>query len=238
MSKRAIAHLRRADPAIAAVIDLVGPCRFAANAAGTHLDAVIRAIVYQQLSGSAASTIHGRLMALFGGAPTAVTVLAASEDSLRSVGLSRQKVAYLKDLARLAHSGELPIESLHDLDDAAILAALTRVKGVGVWTAQMFLMFRLGRPDVLPVLDLGIRKAVQRAYRLRELPSPERVRKLGAAWSPHGTIASWYLWRSLDAVGASRTPPEKRQGAASTPPGRGGRHGRRQKPGASRTVKA
>ena len=113
--------------------------------------------------------------------------------------MSRGKAAYLKDLAARVLSGELPVETLHELSDDEVIAALTRVKGIGPWTAQMFLMFRLGRPDVLPDLDLGIQKGIQRAYRLRKLPPPEKVKKMGAKWAPHRTIAAWYLWRLLDA---------------------------------------
>ena len=112
--------------------------------------------------------------------------------------MSRQKSAYLKDLGSRVASGELPIETLHELTDEEIISALTQVKGIGRWTAQMFLMFRLGRPDVLPDLDLGVQKAIQKAYRLRKLPTPEKVKKIGAKWAPYRTVASWYLWRSLD----------------------------------------
>jgi DNA-3-methyladenine glycosylase II len=120
------------------------------------------------------------------------------DEQLRGVGLSRQKLSYLKDLAARVASSELAIETLHDLPDDEVIETLVRVKGVGRWTAQMFLMFRLGRPDVLPELDLGIQNAVQRAYRLRKRPTPERVRKIGAPWAPYRTVASWYLWRSLE----------------------------------------
>ena len=155
--------------------------------------------MYQQLSGKAAATIHGRVLDLFGGrAPTPEELATASEASLRAAGLSRQKLMYLKDLASRVASGEVPIETLHELPDEAVIDALVRVKGVGRWTAQMFLMFRLGRPDVLPELDLGIQNAIRRAYRLRSRPTPERVAKIGAPWAPYRTVASWYLWRSLD----------------------------------------
>jgi DNA-3-methyladenine glycosylase II len=136
---------------------------------------------------------------LYGGRPPLPSELATTPDEqLRAVGLSRQKSAYLKDLGSRVASGELPIETLHELTDDEIVAALTQVKGIGRWTAQMFLMFRLGRPDVLPDLDLGIQKGIQRAYRLRKLPTPERVKKIGAKWAPYRTVASWYLWRYLD----------------------------------------
>jgi DNA-3-methyladenine glycosylase II len=197
--RRALAHLRRVDERIARVIERVGACRFAPRAEGTHFDALMRAIVYQQLSGKAASTILGRVLALYGGRyPTAEELLATPEEQLRAAGLSRQKLSYLRDLARHVQDGTLPLDRLHELDDTRIIEALTAVKGIGRWSAQMFLMFRLGRPDVLPDGDLGIRKGLQRAYRMRKLPAPKRVQAVGARWSPYATYACWYLWRSLD----------------------------------------
>ena len=188
-TRRAVAHLKRADPTLAAVIARVGPCRFEARAEGTHFEAVARSIVYQQLSGKAAGTIHGRFHALYGG---------RAPDALRAAGLSRQKVGYLRDLAARVDAGDLPLADIETLGDEAVVAALTRVKGVGRWTAQMFLMFRLGRPDVLPDLDLGVQKAVQLAYGLPAMPKPADVLRVGAPWAPHRTVAAWYLWRSLD----------------------------------------
>ncbi|MGH7719743.1 MAG: DNA-3-methyladenine glycosylase family protein [Gemmatimonadaceae bacterium] len=215
MHRKAIQHLRRCDPTLARVIEQVGPCGFEARVEGSHFDAIVRAIVYQQLSGSAAFTIHSRLLNLYGGTPPLPAQLAATPDeTLRGVGLSRQKIAYLRDLAARADSGALPVLRLHELEDAAVVEALTQVKGVGVWTAQMFLMFRLARPDVLPDLDLGIRKAIQRAYGLRKLPTVERIHRIGEKWQPYRTIASWYLWRSLDQKGAAGTPASRRQGGA------------------------
>lgn len=202
---RAVTHLKRADPKLAVVIEQVGPCRFAPRPEGTHFEAVARAIVYQQLSGKAAATIHDRFTALFrNGTPEARELLALPEEALRSVGLSRQKTGYLRDLAHRAHTGAVPIETLHERSDEEIVAALTSITGVGRWTAQMFLIFRLGRPDVLPELDLGIQKAIRRAYRLRTHPDPKRVTTIGAAWAPYRSIAAWYLWRSLDPVALTR----------------------------------
>jgi DNA-3-methyladenine glycosylase II len=166
---------------------------------GSHFDHIVRAIVYQQLSWRAAQTIYGRLVDHFGGRPQPAELLRTREASLRACGLSRQKLGYLLDMAAKARSGEVGFEALHELTDEEVIAALRKVKGVGVWTAQMFLIFRLGRPDVLPTTDLGIQKAVQRAYRLRKLPTPVRVQRLGASWRPFASVASWYLWRSLDA---------------------------------------
>ena len=197
--RRALAHLRRTDPRIAQVIERVGPCSFTPRADGTHFDALMRAIVYQQLSGKAAASILARVLALYGDRyPTAAELLSTPEERLRGAGLSRQKMSYLQDLARHAESGALPLERLHELSDADIIAALTAVKGIGRWSAQMFLMFRLGRPDVLPDIDLGVRKGLQRAYRMRKLPPPKRVQEIGARWSPYSTYACWYLWRLLD----------------------------------------
>jgi len=197
--KKAVTHLRATDPVLAGVIDRVGPCRASVTTKGSHFGAVVRAIVYQQLSGSAAATIHGRVVALFGGRePTPRALLKLDDVVLRSAGLSGQKTAYVKDLAAHAVSRRFPLERLHEFGDDEVIATLTTVKGVGRWTAQMFLMFRLGRPDVLPDLDLGIQKGIQRAYGLRRLPTPPQVLTRGASWAPYRTIASWYLWRLLD----------------------------------------
>ena len=197
--RTAIAHLIGADATLASVIERVGSFRLQRRIEGTHFDAVCRSIVYQQLSGKAAATIHGRVLGLYGGrAPTPDELVATRDDVLRDAGLSRQKLTYLKDLASRVASDDVPIERLHELSDDGVIDALVRVKGVGRWTAQMFLMFRLGRPDVLPEADLGIQNAIQRAYGLRKRPAPRRVAKIGAPWAPYRTVASWYLWRSLE----------------------------------------
>ena len=181
------------------MIEQVGPFRMTLRGEGTHFDHVMRAIVYQQLSGKAAKTIHDRVLALYGGGVPEPAMLASTpDDQLRACGLSRQKLGYIKDLAARTASGEVPMHRLHEMSDADVISTLTQVKGVGVWTAQMFLMFRLGRLDVLPVADLGIQTAVQRAYRLRERATPAQVEKVGTPWRPYATVASWYLWRSLD----------------------------------------
>lgn len=196
---KAVTHLRAADPVLAGVIDRVGPCGARVTTDGSHFGAVVRSIVYQQLSGKAAATIHGRVVALFGGRePTPRALLTLDDAVLRGAGLSGQKTAYVKDLATHAASRRFPMERLHEYGDDEVIATLTTIKGVGRWTAQMFLMFRLGRPDVLPDLDLGIQKGIQRAYGLRRLPTPPQVLKRGAVWAPYRTIASWYLWRVLD----------------------------------------
>ena len=192
-------YLKRADPILARVIQRVGPCRFEPREKGTHFDALLRSIVYQQLSGKAAGTILDRVLALYGGRyPRPAQLLETSEEALRQAGLSRQKLAYLRDLATKVDSGEVPLARVRRLPDEEIITHLTHVKGIGRWTAQMFLMFRLGRPDVLPELDLGIQTAIQRAYDLPKRPAPADVLRIGATWRPHATIASWYLWRSLE----------------------------------------
>ena len=196
---RAIAHLKAADPVLGAWIDAAGPCAWRAERDGTHFDHIARSIVYQQLSGAAASTIYWRVLALYGGrAPTPAELLDTPDDDLRAAGLSRQKIGYLRDLAHRVHTGDVPLENVEALGDDEVIAALTRIKGVGRWTAQMFLMFRLGRPDVLPELDLGVQKGLQLAYRKRALPTPKDVQRIGAAWAPYRSVASWYLWRLLD----------------------------------------
>ena len=197
--RKAVAHLRAADPGLAAVMERVGRCRFAPRAEGTHFDALVRAVIYQQLSGKAAATIHSRVEGIYGGRPPVPAEMIETPDAdLRAAGLSRQKLGYLKDLAERVESGELPVDDLEGLGDDEVLEALTGVKGVGRWTAQMFLMVRLGRPDVLPELDLGVRKGIQQLHGLDELPAPRRVTELGEVWRPYRTIAAWYLWRSLE----------------------------------------
>lgn len=197
--RRGVTYLKRADPHLAAVIAQVGPCRFAPRAEGTHFEAVARAIVYQQLSGKAAGTIHTRFHGLYGGrAPEPAELLTTPDEALRAAGLSRQKIGYLRDLAARVDAGDVPLAMIEALDDGAAIDALTRVKGVGRWTAQIFLMFRLGRPDVLPELDLGVQKGIQLAYGRSALPKPAEVAQMGERWAPWRTVAAWYLWRLLD----------------------------------------
>ena len=196
---------------MAQVIDEVGPCTLELRTAGTHFDALIRSIVYQQLSGKAAATIHGRVRAMFdSGAPLPQQIAAAQHEALRKAGLSNQKAGYLRNLAEHSLNGSLPVESLHELGDQDIIDALTQVKGIGRWSAQMFLMFRLGRPDVLPDLDLGVQKGMQRAYRMRKLPSPKRVLEVGSKWAPYRTIGSWYMWRVLELPAEALRGPRPR----------------------------
>lgn len=194
-----VRYLKRVDPVLARIIAEVGPCRIQLRTEGTHFQALTRSIVFQQLSGKAAGTILSRFNALYpNNAPTPEAVLTTADETLRGVGLSRQKITYMRDLASKVVSGELPLDEVEAMADEDLIAHLVQVKGIGRWTAQMFLMFRLGRPDVLPELDLGIQNAIKLAYRKRKRPTPKDVKKIGAKWTPHASVACWYLWRSLD----------------------------------------
>ena len=197
--RRAVTHLKRVDPALGAVIDRVGPCRWTGTTDHTHFGFVLRCIVYQQLSGKAAATIFGRVQALYGNrAPTEPELLSTRTPKLRAAGLSARKVEYAKELAKRSHSGELALHELHAMPDDDVLATLVQVRGIGRWTAQMVMMFHLGRADVFPELDLGVQKGVQKLLELRRLPSPERTAKVGGRWAPYRTVAAWYMWRSLE----------------------------------------
>lgn len=189
------------DPRMAEVIAKVGACTMEPRADGTHFEHLARAIVYQQLSGSAAATIYGRFRTAVGatdGPPDPLRLLAADDAVLRGCGLSAAKMNAVRDLAKHVHEGSLPLDRLDALDDQEIIDALVAVRGIGPWTAQMFLMFRLGRPDVLPVLDLGVRKGAQKIYRTRKLPDAARLGKIARNWRPWSSVASWYCWRVLD----------------------------------------
>lgn len=199
---RGLAHLKRADPVLAGVIAAVGRLpdpRVGRPPREDHYGALVRAIVGQQLSVSAARSIYGRLTERFGGRPpTPREILADDPEELRAAaGLSRAKVGFLRSLAEHVRDGELELERLGQLDDETVIAELVAVKGLGVWTAHMFLMFHLERPDVLPVGDLGIRRAIERAYGLRELPQASAMEEIALPWRPHRTLACRYLWRSL-----------------------------------------
>jgi DNA-3-methyladenine glycosylase II len=196
---RARRVLLRRDPILAALIRRHGPCGLVAARRADHFSALVRAITGQQLSTKAAATIYARMAALMpGGVPTPEGFAALTDEQLRAAGMSRQKIAYLRDLCAKVTKGTLDLQSLDALSDDEVIAALVTVKGIGRWSAEMFLIFRLLRPDVLPVADLGIVVAVQRAYKLRKRPTAERLRTLGEAWRPYRSVASWYLWRSLD----------------------------------------
>lgn len=197
---RACRALMRRDPVIAALIRQHGDCGLASSPRTDPFHALLHAIIAQQLSTKAARTIEARFSALFDGGAVPAAVVAATDEQLRGVGLSPQKLRYVRDLSGRLLDGSLDLGTLASLSDDEVITALTSVKGIGRWTAEMFLMFRLHRFDVLPVGDLGILKAVQRAYRLRKLPSPERLTKIGETWRPYRSVACWYLWASLDAA--------------------------------------
>jgi DNA-3-methyladenine glycosylase II len=190
--------LARRDPVIRNLMRRYGECGLAKAQRTDPFRALLHAIIAQQLSTKAAATIEARFAALFDGRPTAAAIAATPDDRLRAVGLSPQKLRYIRDLCARTLGGSLTLDALESLPDDDVVAALTSVKGIGRWTAEMFLMFRLHRPDVLPVGDLGIVKAVQRAYKLRLAPTPGRLTRLGENWRPYRSVACWYLWASLD----------------------------------------
>jgi DNA-3-methyladenine glycosylase II len=192
-------YLMRKDPVLGAAIKAIGACGMAERQRKDHLSALVSAIVSQQLSTKAAATIFGRFVALFPGdhIPDAAAIAAQTDAALRGVGLSGQKVGYMRDLSARLIDGRLALDELETLPDEQVIERLVAVKGFGRWTAEMFLMFRLHRPDVLPAGDLGIVVAIQRLYKLRKRPDPRRVLKIGEAWRPYRSVASWYLWQSL-----------------------------------------
>jgi 3-methyladenine DNA glycosylase/8-oxoguanine DNA glycosylase len=195
----ALARLRAADPALGEVIDRVGRFRMALGHAGDPFNALARSIVYQQLSGNAAATIFGRVQALFpDGVPSPARLLAMRTPRLRKAGLSRQKEAALRDLSRHVASGALPVDRLHTLEDEELATRLQAVRGIGRWSAEMFMMFHLGRPDVWPCDDLGVRKAVAKLRGRAELPHRREMLVLGEPYRPFRSVAAWYLWRSLE----------------------------------------
>jgi DNA-3-methyladenine glycosylase II len=200
--RRAERLLARRDPVLRSFIRTIGPCGMARSQREDPFVAMLEAIIWQQLSTKAAAAIYARVLAALpaGGPPTPPNVAAADPTVLRAAGLSRGKVAYIQDLAIKVRDGLVHLDRLDSLDDEAVIEELTKVKGIGRWTAEMFLMFRLHRPDVLPVGDLGIVKAIQRAYRLRRVPTPARMTRIAESWRPYRSVACWYLWHSLDAV--------------------------------------
>jgi DNA-3-methyladenine glycosylase II len=195
-ARAAADHLRSCDPRMATLVERIGPLRLRPQSC-SHFESLARAIVYQQLSGKAAATIFGRIAALSGGDVSPTVVSRLRDDSLRQAGLSGQKLSYLRDLSARVLQRSLDLERLPGMPDEEVVSELIAVKGIGRWSAEMFLIFRLGRPDVLPVGDLGVRRAVQKTYRLRKLPEPQRLAEIGEPWRPWRTAASWYLWRSL-----------------------------------------
>jgi O-6-methylguanine DNA methyltransferase len=206
----AVAHLRACDEALARVMDTIGPFRIERSKRPSIFVALAQAIVYQQLTGKAAATIFARLCALFPEAergPTPEQILGASDEELRGAGLSRSKLLSLRDLARKAADGEIPtIAEIRRMEDEAIIKCLTEIRGIGRWTAEMLLIFHLGRPDVLPADDYGVRKGFAIAYE-RELPSPKELAAYGLRWKPYRTVASWYLWRVVERATARKVIP-------------------------------
>jgi DNA-3-methyladenine glycosylase II len=194
--RKATNHLRKCDPVLCAIIERVGPCRMQFSPA--EFCSLAEAIVYQQLNGTAAETIFKRFVALAGNPLTPEGILKLSDAQLRSVGLSKQKSAYLKDLAEKTASGLLDFARLPELSDEEVIEHLTQVKGIGVWTAHMFLMFSLRRPDVLPTGDYGVQMAMKKHYKKRKVPKPKDMEKIARLWTPYRSVACWYLWRSLD----------------------------------------
>lgn len=195
--QQALDHLTAADTKLAAWMERIGPCTMAFHP--PEFSTLARSIVFQQLSGKAAATIYKRLEDAMG--PDGVRpegILRLEPEAMKPLGLSGQKAKYLRSLAEKTLDGTIDFASLPSLSDEEVIAHLTSAKGVGVWTAQMFLMFALRRPDVLPLGDLGIRNAMQRLYKLRTPPKPERMTRIARPWKPYTTYACWYLWRGLD----------------------------------------
>jgi len=194
--RKAIFHLKKSDPVMRAIIERVGPCRIEFGDPTFH--SLAEAIIYQQLNGKAAVTIFKRFTDAAGTPVTPEGILKLSLQQMRAVGLSKQKSSYLLDLAAKTQSGLLNFEKLTDMEEAEVIEHLTQVKGVGVWTAHMFLMFTMRRPDVLPTGDYGIQVAMKKHYRKRKLPKPKDMEKIARPWSPYRSVACWYLWRSMD----------------------------------------
>jgi DNA-3-methyladenine glycosylase II len=194
--KEAIDHLKRADPVLSEIIGRVGDYRIEFRE--PDFETLVKSIIYQQLSGRVASVIFGRLAKAAGGGITPETVLKLRPSRMRALGLSGQKTAYIRDLARHARKGTVDFQRLPGLDDQQVIEHLTQVKGIGPWTVHMFLIFALRRTNVLPTGDLGIRNAIRKAYGLAELPLPAEMEAMAERWKPYCTVASWYLWRSLE----------------------------------------
>ena len=196
--RHAVRHLKKSDPVLAAIIERVGPYRLTFRE--PTFETLVRSIAFQQLNGKAAKTIFDRLVAAAGGSLTPESILALTPDEMRAVGLSRQKLAYMRDLAERTRSGEIDFARLPAMSDEDVIEHLTRVKGIGEWSAQMFLMFALRRPNILPTADYGVRAAIMKNYRKRKLPDHKQIVKLARAWHPYCSVACWYLWRSGETI--------------------------------------
>ena len=209
MSEQAIAHLSNVDTILGGVIRVVGPCMLAVELECAPYQSLAEAITHQQLNGTAARTILKRFVSTCGNGafPTPEAVIATPAAALRAAGLSFAKIAALKDLAAKTLEGVVPDHDvLHALSDTEIIARLTQVRGIGRWTVEMMLMFRLGRPDILPVDDFGVRNGFRLAYGLREMPAPLALAAFGERWGPHRTVAAWYLWRAVELARAGTLP--------------------------------
>lgn len=201
MNEPAVQHLCRVDQSLARVIKKVGPCPLAPRPGVPPFQALVKSVAYQQLNGNAAETIFRRFLALFPETkfPAPDRIVAAPEERLRSAGLSRAKTAAIKDIAAKTLDGIVPTRrAIAKMSDAEIIERLTVIRGVGPWTVEMLLMFTLGRPDVLPATDYGVRSGFARVYGLKELPAPKELLAHGERWRPHRSVASWYLWRALE----------------------------------------
>ena len=201
MTPEALAHLSRADKKLAHLIKTVGPCRLEPQTRRAPFQALVRSVTFQQLNGTAAETIFGRVLALFPGKkfPSPEDLLITPDEKLRAAGLSRNKTAAIKDIAAKTLAGIVPdSRTIRKMANEEILERLLTVRGVGPWTVEMLLMFTLGREDVLPVTDFGVRKGFAVTYGLKDLPTPKELLAHGERWRPHRTTASWYLWRALD----------------------------------------
>src|ERR1051326_8111152 len=194
--RKAVLHLKKSDPVLRKIIESIGPCRMVFGEPTFH--SLAEAIVYQQLNGKAALTIFNRFLTLTGDPVTPGGILKLTPEQMRSVGLSKQKSSYLFDMAERVHRSALDFTRLPGMSDQEVIEHLTQVKGVGVWTAHMFLMFTLRRPNVLPTGDYGVQMAVKKHYKKRKLPKPKDMEKIARAWEPYRSVACWYMWRSLD----------------------------------------
>ena len=196
--RRAVAHLLEVDPAFAGIVAAAPAFEVHGRRQGDYFNALARAIVYQQLAGRAAAAIHGRFLALFGGEPVPAAVLAAPDEALRGCGLSAAKLVAIRDLAQKSSDGTVPLEWIEKLADDEIVDRLCQVRGIGRWTAEMFLIFQLGRPDVWPVDDLGVRRGYAVIHGLPEWPKPKQLQALGEVYRPYRTAAAWYCWRTSE----------------------------------------
>ena len=213
--KKAVDHLTKSDAILAAIIARVGPCKMTYREPSFEM--LARAIVFQQLSTKAANTIYGRLEEAAGGKLTPESIQNLTVGEMRRAGLSRQKLGYIRDLAEHALNGKVDFARMHGMTDEEVIEALTDIKGIGVWTAHMFLMFSLRRPNILPVGDLGVRMAIQKAYKKRKMPTPKQIHQIAKGWHPYCSVASWYLWRSLDAPKEETAPKKQKRTVKSRP---------------------